>query len=258
MATQHQPDKVIASYRIVGWAKDDIPPKPTAPSPSTPPQSTSSHCKVIFTDPTSSLAHITVPGETIAKNRITIHEPQKRIKNVKNYTHVADIVFGNWTATFLSSYDAPAMGILHNADVLEMNENMQKATGWRWEDDMKPLTEKEVVEERVAAIKYGIHKRPRSKRIGLFTLKEKDDEGYHYLALRTHDAAVWEESHPEFVAGNMVNLIAKKLVGGKLLGVPDPMGSAQDDEGGDGDEDEEHKSFAECLESINSRAATIS
>ena len=74
------------------------------------------------------------PLSTNRKNLTTIYGTHEGIKNVKNYTHVAHVVFRNWVSKFRSIYDAPA-GILHNAKIVDMNRNMQKATDWYWEED---------------------------------------------------------------------------------------------------------------------------
>ena len=100
-------------------------------------------------------------------------------------------------------------------------------------------------------VKFGIHKKPISKSVGLCTLKEKDEAGWHFLELRMRGASLGgEEGRTE----TMVGLVAKKLVGGNeplMESRGDDAGSkSKEEDAGGGDEEEEYKSFAESLSGL--------
>ena len=153
-----------------------------------------------------------------------------------------------------------------------MNPAMKKATGWRRQDDEKPLTKKQILDEQRAVIKYGIHKRPRSKTVALCTLKANDEAGWKYLALRTKSAAVRGKTDPKAAKNRMLSFAARKVgadgAQSTLSGVAIPMastrngGAAAGDPGKKGDkgrarEPEGCKSFAELLQSLKDRVASV-
>lgn len=271
MTTQHQPDKLIATYQIFGFFEDGIATGPAPSSSSAPPDLTISNKETISIDSTRYPITPLSPIGPSTKHTITIHEPSRKIPNINNHTHVAHIALGKWVGDFLCSYDAPA-GILHNAHVADMNPVMKNATGWRWQDDEKPLTKKQILDEQRAVIKYGIHKRPRSKTIALCTLKANDEAGWKYLELRTKSAAVRRKTDPKAARNRMLSFAARKVLAdgarSTLSRVAIPMASTRNDgaaAGGDhgkkGDkggarEPEGCKSFAELLESLKGRVAS--
>lgn len=131
-----------------------------------------------------------------------------------------------------------------------MNEIMQKATGWHWEDDEERLTKKDESEERQAAIDSGVDKKPRSKTIALGTLKDTDSLGDPYLGLKTHGAGVWITNPPEEpkqVTDKTLVLMASKQY---------DVGDEGRDENEIGQDEDGYKSFAEYLESLKGRMAT--
>ena len=124
-----------------------------------------------------------------------------------------------------------------------MNESMQKATGWRQQDDEKPMTRKEDVEEQRADVKYGVFKKPRSKTVGLCTLKEKDDAGWRFLELRTRGGVVGGQGSRNGGDQRMVSSIARRVVGGVQMthsDVAEP-GKSREDDGRDEEEEEWNK-----------------
>ena len=159
MTIHHQPDEVIATYEFL-------------------PSSEERHSAVSYTSKSSinlrpkpttrrssrSFASTIPADEHAHENLITICDISEGTQKVENYTHVAHVVLGTWNTSFLCKYDEPT-GLLHNAKVIDMNESMQKATGWRQQDDEKPMTRKEDVEEQRADVKYGVFKKPRSKTV---------------------------------------------------------------------------------------------
>lgn len=120
-------------------------------------------------------------------------------------------------------YEEPA-GTLHNAKIIDMNESMQKATGWRQEDDEKPRTRKENIEEAKADVEFGIFKKPRPKTAGLCTLKERDDAGWRFLELRTSGGVEGGEGSRDHGDEGMVSSIAKRVVVGSSLAEPENSG----------------------------------
>lgn len=233
MTTHHQTDEVIATYQIFSSDEEPI----SA-------ESTTTNEESISAEPTWAFTPIDPRDDATRRNLITICKPPKGIRNFKNYTHAAHVVLGTWKANFLCKYDGPA-GVLHNATVIEMNESMQKATGWCSEDNEKSLTREEHVEEQRADVKDGVFKKPRSEMVGLCTIRERDDMGWHFLELRTRAVVVGGEEGGKDGDRRMVSSIAKKVVGGvqsTLLGVAELGRSSQDDgivEGGDEGEDED-------------------
>lgn len=240
MSTPHRPDEVIATYAFLpsseestsaaGDAPDSsilLTPRPTTRSSSIHPETTGSYNSTIHAD------------EETQKNIITISKVPHDIRMFENNTHVAHVVLGAWNARFLCMYDEPG-GTLHNAWVIEMNESMQKATGWRREDDEKPMTRKELVEEQRADVEFGVFKKPRSKTAGLCTLKERDDSGWRFLELRTRGGVDGGDGSGEHGDQRMVSSIAKRVVSGVQItrsSVAEP-GETRDDGSRSEDEDE--------------------
>ena len=271
MSTQHQPDKLIATYQIFGFFEDGIATDPTPSSSSAPSDLTIPNKETISIDSTRYPITSLTPIGSSARHTITIHEPSQKIQNINHHTHVAHITLGRWVGDLLCSYDAPA-GILHNARVADMNPVMKKATGWRWQDDEKPLTREQDLEEQRAVIKYGIYKRPRSKTIALCTLKANDEAGWKYLELRAKRAAVREQADPKAAKNRMVSFVARKVVADGAqstpFGVMIPKESTQNDgaaTAGDGKTEDEGgarelercKSFAELLRLLQDRVVTV-
>ena len=160
----------------------------------------------IFPEPTWSFAGTVPPDDATRKDLITIY---KSTEVNSNNTHKAHVVFGTWDATFVCRYDEPA-GVLHSANAINMNASMRNATGWKIQDVEKELTREEKLEEQRADVRFGVYKKPRSKTVGLCTLRETDDAGWHFLELRTRGGSVQGEESGE---GRLVSSFAKKLVG---------------------------------------------
>lgn len=238
MASKLQLDKVIASYLIGGYIEDDVSAEFITSSSS---DVTGYWRGQVWFGCIRS--HVCSPGNIMEKCHITIREPNKKIENPNNYTHVAHVAWGNWVANFLCSYDRRT-GILHNATLVDMNENMQRQTGWRWEDDEEKFTKKDDSEDRQAVADPRIDKKSRPKTIALGTLKDKDPWGNPDLGLRTHSAGVWENTrHPEEPArksDRTVVITASKL----------------NDVGDEGSDENGYKSFTHYLEVFQARTAT--
>ncbi|KAL9071461.1 MAG: hypothetical protein Q9161_004178 [Pseudevernia consocians] len=229
MATQPQSDEVIATYQI--FPSDQI----IGPA-------ASSICdeESIFTglntsrssmlhEPTWSFTGVVPSEDEARKNLITLFKSTK----VKPYTHVAHVVLGTWGADFLCKYDEPA-GMLHNAKVKDMNEDMQKATGWSRQDAGKHLTWEEKIEEKRADIKFGVFKKPRSEKVGLCTLKQTDDAGWRFLELRTRGVNVGGGECGKDGEKSMISSVAKRLIGGvrsTLLSAAESERLKEDDAG---------------------------
>lgn len=263
MDYDHQPDQIIAIYQFLSPNENNVFAESTTSEPF--PDSSTSDQETIDASATSpSLSSTTPSSGTNRKDIITIYEPQRKIPNAKNFTHIAHIVLGNWTANFLCNYDAP-MGILHNAIVADMNDEMRKATGWSPKQDVKEATVKQQMEKYRALVNYGIYIKPRSKTVGLCTLKEKDDFEWHYLELRTRGGSgVVEAKDVEGAKMEMVSSVAKKVAHGELssgailLSIEDDEHESEEgrDKKGKGkdraDDLEYRNSFAEYLDSLKS------
>ena len=214
MSTPHQADEVIATYAFLPSKEENTSAASDHPNSSTLQSSRpSTRSSSIHPGPTGSYTSPIPVDEETQKNIITISKVPHDIRKFENNTHVAHVALGAWNARFSCMYDEPG-GTLYNAWVIEMNESMQKATGWRREDDEKPMTRKEQVEEQRADVEFGIFKKPRSKTAGLCTLKERDDVGWRFLELRTHGGVDGGDGSEEHGDKKMVSSIAKKVVGG--------------------------------------------
>ena len=239
MSTLHQPDEVIATYKLSPSSEEstsaarDAPGSPTSPRPR---PSTSSSS--IDPEPAGSYTSTITADEKTQENIITISRVPNDTRKVENNTHVAHVALGTWNARFLCMYDEPG-GTLHNAKVIDMNESMRKATGWRREDDEKPITRKEQVEEQRADVRFGIFKKPRSKTAGLCTLRETDDAGWRFLQLRTRGGVDGGEGSGEHGDRWMVSSIARRVIGGIQITSSSVAESGKWGDDGVGSEDEE-------------------
>lgn len=242
MAAYHQPDEHVATYQILPSYRE-LNSTESADSNEEPMSVEITNSNFVPLQPAWTFASVNFQDDFIQKNRITIYKPHERIKNVNNYTHLAHVVLGTWNANLLCKYDEPA-GVLHHANVISMGEDMQKATGWCWQDEKKPLTWDEDVEEQRAQMKYGVYKKPRSGTVGLCTLKQRNEAGWPLLELRTRVVSVKGEENGKDGGKRMVSWIAKKVVGAvqnTVLRVVEPAILRQNDardEKGNEDEDE--------------------
>ena len=220
MAALFQEDEIVARYQIFGsdkainsvessTAREQLTStQSTASSSSTFPGPIGSHPS-IFPEPTWSFAGIVSPDDATPKNLITIY---KAIKVSSNNTHHASVVFGTWEADFLCKYDEPA-GVVHSAKVMNMNASMRAATGWSRQDVGKELTREEKLAEQRADVRFGVYKKPRSKTVGLCTVRETDDTGWHFLELRTSGDFVHGDESGKAVEKRLMSSFAKRLVG---------------------------------------------
>ena len=209
MATHRQIDEVIATYQIFPSDQMIEPAELSignAEPISTGPTTSGSS---ILPEPSGSFTGTAPPDDDARKHLITLCKSAK----FKNYTHTAHVVLGTWSADFICKYDEPA-GTLHNAKATDMNENMQKATGWSQQEVGKLLTWEEQLKEKRADVKFGVFKKPRSEKVGLCTLRQTDDAGWRFLELRTRGVVVGGEESGKEGKKRMLSSIAKKLVGG--------------------------------------------
>ncbi len=220
MATLFQEDDIVARYQIFrsdkainpvesSTAREQlISTESTASSSSTSPGPIGSH-PTIFPEPTWSFAGIVPPDDATPKNLITI---TKAIKVSSNRTHHARVNFGTWEANFVCKYDEPA-GVLHSTKITDMNASMRIATGWNRQDAGKELTREEKLEEQRADVRFGVYKKPRSKTVGLCTVRETDDAGWHFLELRTRGDFAQGDESGKAVEKRLISSFAKRLVG---------------------------------------------